>query len=121
MIAPPWRISRCAIVGIAREAPVTERRCSRNSGSPASRRTSRPASISTVVLPCKPCRAGKQPVAMLAETTRVAEGNTERWAAKHVASAAKAARQGMCSGVTLSRRTPSRMTTTARGMAMLPS
>jgi hypothetical protein len=44
----------------------------------------------------------------------VAEGKTERWAAKLVAVAAKAWRFGVVVGPTMSRRRPSRTTTIAR-------
>src|SRR5262245_44776047 len=61
-----------------------------------------------------------QPVAKDAETTRVAEGNMERWAANTCDRRAKELSAGMCASVMRSRRRPSRTTTTTRRMLELP-
>ncbi len=50
--------------------------------------------MSASVLPCSSWRAGWQPVANEAETTRVAEGNIERCAAKPCARAREARERG---------------------------
>lgn len=129
----------CAGRDVAEDDRPTERRetlrhrrhCQRRAGdraavlqevrNPALRRTRRPSSISTTVLPYSPCPAGRQPLAIVEQTSRVGEGKTERCAVYRVASTAKAERQGISSGVTRSWRPPSRMTTPARCMAVLPN
>lgn len=75
-----------------------------------------------MLFPASLCRAGQQPVAKQAETTRVADGKTDRWAEKTVAIPAKSARAGVVAGEIISRRRPSSTTTTTRlFMSMLPS
>ena len=54
---------------------------------------------------------------LLADTTRVADGNMDRWAAKLCARAAKRASAGVLSSLMRSRRMPSSTTTTARRIA----
>jgi hypothetical protein len=67
-----------------------------------------------MVLPCRPCRAGRQPVAIDADEERVTEGNTLRWEANQRARAFNAQMFGVRSSEIRSRRIPSQMTTTAR-------
>ena len=78
------------------------------------RRGGRPP-CSASVLPCSSWRAGWQPVANEAETTRVAEGNIERCAAKPAPRERQSAPAPACvSSPIRSRRMPSSTTTTAR-------
>ena len=98
------------------------RKSSMKSGRPTSWGMSLPSSMSAMLFPASLCRAGQQPVEKHAETTRVADGKTDRCAEKAVAIPAKSARAGVVAGEIISRRRPSSTTTTTRlFMSMLPS
>ena len=62
--------------------PVARRIRSGKSGGPAERQTRPSPSSSAIVLPRRPCRAGRQPVAIEAALARVVDGKTLRCAAK---------------------------------------
>lgn len=90
------------------------RKSSMKSGRPTSWGMSLSSSMSAMLFPASLWRAGQQPVAKQAETTRVADGKTDRWAEKTVAIPAKLASAGVVAGEIISRRRPSNTTTTTR-------
>ena len=69
-------------------------------------------------MPCRPCPAGWQPVAIDAEVVRVVDGKTLRCAVNERASEAIRDKFGVRSGDRRSARRPSQMTSTARFMLL---
>ncbi len=82
----------------------------RKSGAPTSRTTILPSSLRPMRLPCRPCRAGRQPVAIEAAETRVTEGNTASCSPHHRLAPRSLSRNGVVSGRTQSRPRPSQHT-----------
>ena len=80
---PPAPATRSANAGTSSVPPVARRMWLRKSGLPTSRTTILSPSIRPMRLPCRPWRAGWQPVATDAADTRVTEGNTALCSAHH--------------------------------------
>ena len=121
---PPAPAARSASDGTRSVPPVARRMWVRKSGLPTSRTTIFSPSISPIRLPCRPWRAGKQPVDTDAADTRVTDGNTALCSAHHRLVPAISCRTGVVSLRTQSRPRPSQHTNTARrdlAMAKIPS
>src|ERR1700686_365980 len=104
MALSPCQRSRSARVGTRRVRPVARRMRSRKSGAPAEWQTRPSPSSSAIVLPRRPWRAGRQPVAIEAALARVVDGKTLRWAAKRAARSANSTRNGVSAGMMKSAR-----------------
>ena len=116
MLAPPMSATCSANVGASSVRPVAARSRSRKSGRPTETGFNPSPSSRAMALPKSPWVMGKQPVAIEAELTRVAEGKTLRCCRNRRPVLAIWHKLGVSVGVTMSARRPSMIMRTARFM-----